>query len=318
MKTRFKILSLGILIFLICGAPTISFDALFPPEIILPGDIKTLVVIDRSQPDKKTLNIIEGGLTGEGFSQDRQASQICLDGLCSRINNSRQYSAVRSTDHYINKGTGTGLDLPLPLDWKEIEEICRKFNADAVISLDFFDSDFLIDYAQVKTGFRWYNPNVKSILDEVRYTRKISLGHPVNSVPSAIGRILDKNDAIRDAAYESGVQYGQRISPVWLRVTRTYYKRGKGNDNLKMGARMMEVNNWDAAIESFNRAMDDRHRKVKGRTAHNLAVVYEILGEYQLAREWAQAAWGKYRNKDSKDYSMILGQRINEVSMLNK
>ncbi len=314
MNTRFKTIILGIVVFMTCGAPTISFDALYPAELSIPPAIKSLALIDRSQTSNKKLNVIEAGLTGEGLKQDKLASQICLDGLYTRLNNSRRFTAIRTMKVYKNQGAG--IEFPDPLDWEEIEALCREFKTDAVISLDIFDSDFLVDYAQVKAGFRLYDPATRTVIDQIRFSQKMKWDRPAPTVDGIIGRLLDKNDAIRDASYQAGTRYGQRISPTWFRVTRDYYKRGKGNRDLKEGARMMEVNDWNAAIESMNRAMDDRHRKVKGRSAHNLAVIYEILGDYEQARDWAQAAWGKYRDKDSKNYSYILGQRIDEINML--
>ncbi len=316
MKTSLKTLILGTAVFLVCGAPTISFDALYPAELMIPANIKTLAIIDHSQTDNKKANLIESTLTGEGVRQDKLASQICIDGLVSKLNNSRRYSAVRTMKVY--KNSGLGVEFPDPLDWEEIDALCREFNADAIVSLDIFDSDFLVNYAQVKVGFRIYDPSTRTVIDQVRYSQKMAFGQPVTSVQTAINRILDKNDAIRDASYQSGIRYGERISPNWYRVTRIYYKRGKGNDDLKIGARMMEVNDWDSAIESLTNAMNDRHRKVKGRASHNLAVVYEILGDYPQAKKWAQDAWAKYKNKDSKDYSYALGQRINEINMLQQ
>ena len=314
MKASLKILFGGILIFLICGAPTITFDALFPAELSLPSEMKTLAIIDRSQIDKKGLKIIEGGLTGEGIGQDKLGSQICIDGLFRQLNNSRRIQPVRTSKQYTNSGLGVAF--PEPLGWEEIAKLCEEFHSDAIISLEIFDSDFLGNMVRVKAGVRLYDPTSRMIIDEITFHQDKTWSQPVHNVAGAVMRALDQNQVVKDAAFETGVRYGQRIAPTWFSVQRIYYQRGKGNDDLKEGARMMEVNDWDAAIESLNQAMNDRHRKVKGRTAHNLAVIYEILGEYDLAKEWAQAAWGKYRNKDSKDYAYILGQRIAEINRL--
>jgi tetratricopeptide (TPR) repeat protein len=314
MKASLKTLLLGVIIFMICGAPTITFDALFPAELTLPSGIKTIALIDRSQIDKKGLNIIEGGLTGEGIGQDKLGSQICIDGMFRQLNNSRRYEAVRTSKQY--KNSGNGVAFPEPMDWKEIEALCSEFHSDAVISLEIFDSDFVGNFARVKAGIRLYDPAARMITDQVNFHQDVAWSQPVNNVAQAVMRAMDENQAVKDAAFKAGVRYGQRISPTWFSISRIYYKRGKGNNDLKVGARMMEVNDWDAALESLNNAMNDRHRKVKGRSAHNLAVIYEILGEYDIAKEWAQAAWGQYRNKDSKDYAYILGQRIAEINRL--
>ena len=79
---------------------------------------------------------------------------------------------------------------------------------------------------------------------------------------------------------------------------------------------MMEANDWDHAIEALNTALENGHRKTKGRAAHNLAVVQEILGDLEQAREYARMAWGKYKSRKSRDYGFILNERIKEQELL--
>ena len=129
--------------------------------------------------------------------------------------------------------------------------------------------------------------------------------------------LTQKNEALRQASYDAGFIYGKRISPSWYYITRHYFRHAKGDDNFAAGARWMEANDWDKAIESLNLALENgRHRKVKGRAAHNLAVVYEILGDLGKAQDYAQMAWGNFRIKQSKDYGFILNQRIKEQNVL--
>ena len=101
-------------------------------------------------------------------------------------------------------------------------------------------------------------------------------------------------------------------------LSRKYYKRSKGDNNLAMGARMMEVNDWATAKSSLQQAVDTGKRKTRGRAAHNLAVVYEIEGNLLEAKSWAQTAWGNYKNKKSRDYLYDLNHRINENQILQQ
>ena len=127
---------------------------------------------------------------------------------------------------------------------------------------------------------------------------------------------LGDDDAMKNASYIAGTLYGKRITPFWIRAKRDYYKRSKRDPKMAEGARMMEVNNWNAAIEAFQLAIEHGHRKTKGRAAHNLSVVYEILGDIDLAHATASDAWGKYKNKASKEYSALLKQRMREIDKL--
>ncbi len=126
------------------------------------------------------------------------------------------------------------------------------------------------------------------------------------------------SDPIMQISYDAGRNYGQRIMPYWLRVDRKYYKKSKRNKDFAEGARMMEVNDWDAAIQAFEISILSNKRKTQGRSAHNLAVIYEIRSDYNKAKEYSQMAWGKYKNKDSKEYSEILSNRIREINLLNE
>jgi len=137
------------------------------------------------------------------------------------------------------------------------------------------------------------------------------------TILDAVVSLTQKNEAIRQVSYDAGFVYGKRISPSWYYITRHYFRHAKGDDNFAAGARMMEANDWDSAIEELNVALENgRHRKVRGRAAHNLAVVYEILGDLPKAREYAQMAWGKFKTRQSQDYGFILNERIKEQNLL--
>jgi len=322
-----------------CSNPTIRFNALYPAEIDIPIEIRSVAIIDRSEPENKWLNILEGGITGEGIGQDKLASQITLDGVSSILQNSERYRSVRTNE--VLKGSESGSTFPDPLSWDVINRIASEYKADVVLSLETFDSDFIVtdgakvvertnaegevsnatEYfakgvATVKLGFRLYDPFEKTILDQYHYSRNMDWEANGNSIADAVNHLIGKDAAIKDVSYQAGIQYGQRITPSWHRVTRIYYKKAKDNPDLEEGARWMEANNWDNAITALQRALEKGDQKSRGMAAHNLAVVYEILRDLEKAREWAQKAWAQYENKDSKNYAYQLNLRIQETERL--
>ena len=135
---------------------------------------------------------------------------------------------------------------------------------------------------------------------------------------AAVGALMNKNAAIQEASFAAGIVYGERITPSWIRIDRDYFRKSKGDPYMAEGARMMEVNDWDSAIEALETAVETGHPKTKGRAAHNLAVVYEILGNLDEAKRWASDAWGRYGNKKSRDYGYHLTRRINEQRVLEQ
>ncbi|MCK4921937.1 MAG: hypothetical protein KAS71_12890 [Bacteroidales bacterium] len=315
MKIRIKNLVIYTGIFFLFAAPSISFDALFPSELKLPDHIKTIAIIDRSIREDKLVNILEGGITGEGIGQDRVAARKCLDGLIDLVNNNIHISFVRTNiEMTLDSKPGNMADL---LSLAHLKGICMENEADAVLSLEYFDTDRRGEFIDVKLGFRIYDLRSNAVIEEYNFSRSGRIHLLENNLVNIINTTYISNP-IMQLSYDAGRNYGQRISPYWQRVSRIYYKKGRRDKDLAQGARMMEVNDWDAAIASFKTSINSKKRKTQARSAHNLAVVYEILSEFETAKEYSQLAWGEYKNKDSKEYSEILSRRIREVNMLNE
>ncbi len=315
MKNRIINIAILSIIFLICAAPSITFEAMFPAEKQLPEYIKTIALIDRSGRESKLSNIIEGGLTGEGIGQDREASRRLIEGLANQINSSRKYWAVKTNmEMMIDAEPG---EFSKTLSTAHIKGICQQHNADAVLSLEYFDTDRIGDNLHANVGIRIYDGKSLKIIDEHAFTNSVHIGRKSDDLVNLVTNYMGK-DVVNSLSYESGVIYGQRISPYWLRVERHYYKRAKGDKDFAMGARMIEVNDWENAIEAFNQTLNSNKRKVLGRANHNLAVIYEILGEYEKAKEFAQTAWIQYKNKDSRNYPAILTRRMAEIKRLKE
>jgi len=314
MKRFMTILSCSVMLFLICGAPTISFRVLKPSFLNIPEHINSIGVIDRSVQIKS--KVLEGGLTAEIPGSDKIASQFALDGLINVVRNADRLNVIR-TSRVFTRNTAPET-FPEPLEWAEIARLCLEFKVDAIIALEIFDSDYIIPtkMTRVTVGFRFYDNKKKEIFDQKQFTHQLVWEGRVNTLEGAINLIIDKENAIKDVSFDAGMIYGRRISPSYYTIEREYYRRAKKDLNLAEGARMMEANNWDAAIDALQRAMESNKMKVKGRAAHNLAIVYEILGDYPQAKIWAQDAWGRYANKDSRHYSYILEQRIREDQIL--
>lgn len=333
MKTYNPILFLTFLLLLGCaGTRNIYFNVQESSLVSVPTQIESIALIDRSIAKDKDRNLLEGIITGEGTKQDKLATQIVLDGLNGSLVNSGRYRVNRTKEKM--KGSGSGVAFPPQLTWETIEKLCEKYETDAILSLETYDSDFIVTHgtrvgekglqiyangvARVDCGFRLYEPASKTIIDEFKFSHNENWETGGNTIEAAIGALMNRNAAIKEASFRAGVVYADRILPSWYRAHREYYKKSKGNFDLEQGARMMEANDWDRAIEALERAVKTGHQKTKGRAAHNLAIVYEILGDLETAKKWASDAWGLYGDKRSRDYGYILTGRINDEERLRQ
>jgi hypothetical protein len=322
MKRSRILVPVLVLAFLILAAPTMNFNVIIPALIDVPSHIKVAAMIDRTLVEDETSNVIEGVITGEMFGEDKLGTQILMDGVHAMLENAATVKIKRTTEVY-SGGMPFSAAFPEPLSWEEVEKLCEKYKVDAIVAIEKFDSDFIIvpgvnQTATVKAGIRMYDPESKSIVDQYQFNHQESWGSGELSLEAALNGLISKNAAVKEASYEAGIQYGRRLSPTWYRVSRPYFKKSKGDDVFAEGARMMEVNDWYAAKEALFQAVENGHRKTKGKAAHNLAVVCEIEGNLEDAKGWAQEAWGKYKNKKSKDYLYDLNRRINEMARVDK
>lgn len=279
---------IGISIFLICGAPSIRFDALFPALVPIPSHITSVGLVNRTATDEKILNIIEGTISGEFIGQDKAISEKVINGLMITLKESQKYSIVRVKEALIRKGV-TKL-FPEPLSWYEVHKLCDENKTNAIIALELYDSDYPAgtNTVVITAGFRLYDAVKEKIYDEYILNHSLVWSGPRNeNLLGTLNRFLVNDEVCSTASIEAGILYGQRISPSWFSVERRYYKKSKRDQNMAMGARMMEANDWEGAKNFLQKAIESGHRKTRGKAAHNLAVVYEILGDIDSARTWA-------------------------------
>ncbi len=142
---------------------------------------------------------------------------------------------------------------PAPLSWDVVEKYCDDNNADALFSLELFDTDSKIDYSiyktnirtpfgtvpsieqqanmhtLVKAGWRIYDLRDKEILDEAAVARTITYhGRGMNPLLAAQA-LIDRKEAVKEVGNAAGHAYAFRIIPLWIRVSRNYYVRGTNN-----------------------------------------------------------------------------------------
>src|SRR6056297_2598656 len=305
MKYIFKIFYIVVFVIILssCATSTISIRVLKPAEVTLPKALKKVVIANRSLPgdERKVENVVEGILTGEGLMMDRFASKHCISGLEIAMGQSDRYHAVVPSGLDL-RGTGTG-EFPAALPWGEVEEICNKYNADALILLETFDSDSKIKYAKdertakrddktykymvyianqrirVTSGWRIYYPEDKNILDANVYTDYREFTAEGKTRDEARRRLPSLYDATKKTGIYAGEQYAYHITPNWIRVSRSYFK--KGNEDLKRSKNYVKHNEWEDAADIWLKHVDAPDPKIAGRACYNMALAEEMNGDLQ-------------------------------------
>jgi len=323
-----------------CKTANVYTNVLVPAEITVPQHIQTIGVLNRSLPAKGEgwSNFLEGFISGESIAADREGSYNVCKGLAFKVNTNPRFKAqLMEGEDY--RGTGTK-EFPVPLTWAEVDALCKKYNVDAIVTLETFDSDinmrsssrqveravdgqnvmvteFLSNLnIRVNAGWRVYDNITKKVIDQdVFYDDKAWSGQG-NTPEDALRKLPSKRSAINDAGYFAGEMMGVRISPNWVRVSRYYYK--KGDDRLKSAKRFVKVNNWKEAVVLWSQSAKSPEPKIAGRACHNMALAAEMEGDLNVALDWANRAYKDHMLKKERLYINELNLRLMEVEKLKE
>ncbi len=302
------------------------------PQVKLPNEVKTIAVVNRSLTNTKDKKhkVSEAIKTAEVAGSDKIASDHCLMGVYDQINGVRGINIVIPSKTKIY-GTGTR-ETPEILDWNLVRSICDSTKSDALLVLENFDSNSdlivstvtqqvtnVIQSGTVKPSlpnqirvnvysfWRLYHPATKTIIDQYQGNSNITIDGGLSGVA------VPSPEVLTNAAYSAGNEYIQRFLPTYYTVRRDLYKRGKGSkkEEFKTAFRYAEVADWNGAIEKWKKIAKFSSKKNAGRACLNIAVGYEVLGNTDLAIEWAKKSYQEYNNKLGRNYSNILIRRKN-------
>lgn len=328
------------LVFSACKTSYVTVNVLKPAPITVPSKINKLVFINRSLPGKseRFKNILEGAVTGEGVMADRRGAEECIKGVISRLNGSPRFQAIAPGNLEL-RGTGTR-EFPPMLDWNQVEDICRQNQADALITLETFDSNNNVTMGerqaerkegekvikftefvatlnvQIEAGWRIYFPAEKRIVDQNIFTDGRSWSNTSDARKRAEAGLPMMDRAVMETGYYAGEQYAYRISPMWINVSRYYFR--KGNNDFERAERYAQTNDWKSAAELWSKYVSDRDEKIAGNACYNMALAEELEGNLEAALDWARKSYTKYNNKKGRYYANILQQRIYDQAKLDE
>ncbi|GLU43937.1 hypothetical protein Musp01_15610 [Muricauda sp. NBRC 101325] len=297
------------------------------PAMVLPDGINNIAVVNRSltKEEDKSNKTLESIATGEVVGSDKLASDDALKGIFDGIRNSHHLT-VKMPSITRLEGTGTRVT-PELLDWDQVRAICDETGADVLLVLENFDSntDFTLNSAveqiasvirdgtpsgriprrarvNIKSYWRMYDPVSNTIIDQFQQNFYTEVDVLSNAIPFS---------SLSEVAYSSGMDYASRFLPSYYRVRRDMYKKGKGRDKntFDAGWRRTEVANWNDAINIWTDIANDRSSKSAGRAAYNIAVAHEVLGNTDMALQWARKSYEDYGDKLGRDYAKVLLNR---------
>jgi hypothetical protein len=238
-----------------CGSK-MNLEVLAPAQIGVPSHITTLAYVDRSRAKnvgQGILGALEGAVSGEAIGADTAGRKTAADGLMTLIEESPRFDIVESA---IGKKELKSSLFDKPMDKEILDAICGPVNCQGVVSLEAFDSDSSTDFrtkagsktvegkqvattewtairnTRVLTAWRLYDVASGTIIDNLRdYGFSRSWEGSGKTRGAAKNNLPGQVKAVKLVGMGAGANYGRRISPHYVWVTRSWY--GGGSDEMK-------------------------------------------------------------------------------------
>ena len=277
-----------------------SVDERYPAERTqLQGKQRILVVNNAlTQPqDFGHSTILDGENKGNVEIDLSRSVLYCLFATTQTMESTGEFDAVElmdiSQNHSANYYTRT------PLTFSQAERLCTDYQADALLTLnqlvlydivESFPTDegtyyaYLQAYAQSHWTIHYAGQTREATFtqadtllweSQLHYTRAQSL----SDLPS-------RQEALLYLARELGNRMGSSFAPSWQTTRRYIYEL----PDLQAGLDAFRLQRWNSAINQWLTIVDSKDKKAAACAAANIAIAYEMLGDYASACDYAQRA----------------------------
>ena len=320
--------------------PRVHLRVLEPADVAVPPHIEKVAVVARTRPStggQAVLNVIEGALSGEAIGADREGAARAKQGVVEALAESPRYGVVVPAVEL--EGVGSGV-AAAPLHWPRVESICAEVGAQGLVVLEAFDTNSSVDQTveeRTRTGengkeirykvfharretsmissWRFYDPGNHVLIDEWFEHRNARTWEEEGDTPEiARSKLPSQYDTVGSVGWDAGHDYGRRIAPSWLWVTRRYY--GRGDPGFAEARRHVKADRWTEAEAIWGGLAQREDPKIKGKALFDLALAREREGALDQATDLARQADALLGKRRSRGYvSELESRRAKQVRL---
>ena len=277
-----------------------SVDERYPAERQqLQGKQRILVVNNAlTQPQEfGHSTILDGENTGNVEIDLSRSVLYCLFATTQSMESTGEFDAVELMD--ISQNHSTNYYSRTPLTFSQAERLCTDYQADALLTLNqlvLYDivESFSTDegtyyaYLQAYAQSHW-TIHYAGQLREVTFTQADTLlweSQLHYNRTQSLSDLPSRQEALLYLARELGNRMGSSFAPSWQTTRRYIYEL----PDLQAGLDAFRLQRWNSAINQWITIVDSKDKKAAACAAANIAIAYEMLGDYASACDYAQRA----------------------------
>ena len=275
-----------------------SVDERYPAERTQLQNKQRILVVNNAltQPqDFGHSTILDGENKGNVEIDLSRSVLYCLFATTQSMESTGEFDAVELMD--ISQNQSTNYYSRTPLTFSQAERLCADYQADALLTInqlvlynvvESFPTDegtyyaYLQAYAQSHWTIHYAGQTREATFtqadtllweSQLHYTRAQSL----SDLPS-------RQEALLYLARELGNRIGSSFTPSWQTTRRYIYDL----PDLQAGLDAFRLQRWNSAINQWLTIVDSKDKKAAACAAANIAIAYEMLGDYVSACDYAQ------------------------------
>ena len=314
MKTKITVLLLVLCLFSACTTlQTISFERLQAADVSYPDQVRTVGVINYAPQDKQERDSILGLWNGDG--------KVTVESLAREIAATDYFNQVVVCDSAL-RPVGMGN-----------EEILPMFQADSLIQTLGVDMLFAVEQVRIelKEGSLFHTelmmdvPAVDGVITPLVRAYVSGRSAPLFSISKTdticwvVSPELTFGQIMQEASDFAATLPVSYLLPHWKEMNRYYFDGG--NMEMRDAGVYIREQNWEGAAALWQKLHDGRKGKVKMRAAYNLALNYELQGDYERAKEYLDTALslaseGSWEHQLIEYYRLQLDEQARENRML--
>ena len=302
-----KVIRLCSLLLVLCSLPTFSqqqwyfsVDERYPAERSELKNSRRILVVNNALTQPKDFGhttVIDGESKG-GVEVDLSRSILySLFAATQTLEACGEFDAVELMD--ISQNPSTNYYTRTSLKHTAAEQLCSDYQADALLILNqlvlydvvesfpteegsyfaylqaYAQSHWTIHYAGQTRERSFTQADTLLWESDTYYTRAQTLT-----------QLPDRQEALLYLAQELGNRVGRSFAPSWQTTRRYIYEL----DELQSGLDSFRYQHWNEAISLWLPCVGGNNKKAAACAAANIAIAYEMLGDYASACDYAQRA----------------------------
>ena len=277
-----------------------SVDERYPAERTQLQGKQRILVVNNSlkQPNNFGHTTMIDGESRGNIEVDLSRSVLyCLFATTQSMESAGEFNTVELMD--ISQNHSTNYYTRTPLTFSQAERLCADYQADALLTLNQLvlydivesfptDEGTYYAYLQAYAQSHW-TIHYAGQTREVTFTQADTLlweSQLHYNRTQSLSDLPSRQEALLYLARELGNRMGSSFAPSWQTTRRYIYEL----PDLQAGLDAFRLQRWNSAINQWLTIVDSKDKKAAACAAANIAIAYEMLGDYASACDYAQRA----------------------------